>query len=226
MAWSRSRSGGRASESAAAGLRRNEGVTLGGHPPGGRAFLSFTGAQRTHHLAVLLLTLVVATHNIVTMPTTITRQLKQKRPFANPEEEVLLGLRMAAARLLAPWAQFLKSEADLSTSQYNVLRILRGSHPHGLTCGEIGERTIARDPDVTRLVDRMARRGLVKRTRSETDRRVVQVDITSKGLDLVRTLDPHVQRMPRALLGHMSPTRLRQLASLINEVLEGMGTYP
>ena len=160
------------------------------------------------------------------MPKTIARQLKQTRPFASPEQEALLGLRMAAARLLAPWAQFLKTEADLSTSQYNVLRILRGSHPHGLTCGEIGERTVARDPDVTRLVDRLAKRALVKRTRSETDRRVVHVDITEKGLDLLRELDPHAQRMPRALLGHVSQARLQQLSRLINDVLDGMGTFP
>ena len=160
------------------------------------------------------------------MAGTIARQLKQRRPFASPEQEALLGLRMAAARLLAPWERFLKTEADLGTSQYNVLRILRGSHPAGLTCGEIGARTIARDPDVTRLVDRLGKRGLVKRTRSQTDRRVVEVDITPKGLDLLRVFDPHVERMPRALLGHVSQTRLRQLSKLLGEVLSGMGTYP
>ena len=160
------------------------------------------------------------------MPETIATQLKQKRPFSSPEQEALLGLRMSAARLLVPWEQFLKSHAELSASQYNVLRILRGSHPSGLTCGEIGERTIARDPDITRLVDRLAARGLVLRTRSETDRRVVKVDITRKGLDLLKKLDPHVLQMPRALLGHVSAARLRQLAALLAEVLEGMGTYP
>jgi DNA-binding MarR family transcriptional regulator len=160
------------------------------------------------------------------MPGTIAKLLKQQRPFSSPEQEVLLGLRMAAARLLVPWAQFLKTTADLSTSQYNVLRILRGSHPGGLTCGEIGERTVAHDPDVTRLVDRLSKRGLVKRVRSRTDRRVVQVDITQKGLDLLRDLDPHVQRLPRAMLGHLSQGRLRQLAILLNEVLDGLGTFP
>ena len=160
------------------------------------------------------------------MAGTIAKQLKQQRPFSSPEQEALLGLRMAAARLLVPWTQFLKTKAELSTSQYNVLRILRGNHPTGLTCGEIGERTVARDPDVTRLVDRLGKRGLVKRTRSQTDRRVVQVDITQKGLDLLRELDPHAQRMPPALLGHVSQARLRQLSRLLNEVLDGMGTYP
>ena len=160
------------------------------------------------------------------MPATIATQLKQQRPFSSPEQEALLGVRMAAARLLVPWEQFLKSQAELSAGQYNVLRILRGSHPSGLTCGEIGERTIARDPDITRLVDRLAARGLVLRTRSETDRRVVKVDITRKGLDLLKKLDPHVLQMPRALLGHVSAARLRQLAALLAEVMEGMGTYP
>ena len=160
------------------------------------------------------------------MSTTIAKQLKQKRPFASPEQEALLGLRMAAARLLVPWTQFLKNKADLTTSQYNILRILRGSRSTGLTCGEIGERTIAHDPDITRLVDRLDQRGLVKRTRSETDRRVVDVNITQKGLALLRELDPHAERMPRALLGHVKPARLRQLSRLLDEVLSGTATYP
>ena len=138
----------------------------------------------------------------------------------------MLGIRMAAARILAPWERFLKSEADLSTSQYNVLRILRGSHPKPLTAGEIGERTIAREPDITRLVDRLHAGGLVQRARSEEDRRVVEVAITGKGLELLRELDPHAKRMPPALIGHVGPQKLRRLAKLLAEVLDGMGTYP
>jgi DNA-binding MarR family transcriptional regulator len=159
------------------------------------------------------------------MVRSIPAQLKQKRAFSTREEEALVGLRMAAARVTAPWAQFLKNNAELSTSQYNVLRILRGS-PEGLTCGEISERTIARDPDITRLVDGLARRGLVKRARSETDRRVVCVETTTKGLELLRELDAHVQRMPKALLGHLSQTKLQQLSHLLAEAMDGMGTFP
>ena len=160
------------------------------------------------------------------MAGTIARQLKQRRPFASPEQEALLGLRMAAARLLAPWERFLKTTADVSTSQYNVLRILRGSHPTALTCGEIGVRTIARDPDVTRLVDRLSARGLVTRAHSQKDRRVVEVSITAQGLDLLRELDPHALRMPPALIGHVRAAKLRQLTTLLTEVLVGIGTYP
>jgi DNA-binding MarR family transcriptional regulator len=160
------------------------------------------------------------------MPSSIAQQIKQRRAFGSPEQEAMLGIRMVAARMLAPWERFLKSEADLTTSQYNVLRILRGSHPKWLTAGEIGERTIAREPDITRLVDRLDARGLVKRARSEQDRRVVEVEITAKGLELLRELEPHSLRMPRALIGHVGARKLRQLSKVLAEVLDGMGTYP
>src|SRR4029079_12209675 len=116
------------------------------------------------------------------MASTIRQELKQRRAFTSAEQEEMRGIRMVAARILAPWERFLKSEADLTASQYNVLRVLRGAHPKSLTAGEIGERSIARDPDITRLVDRLDARGLVKRGRSENDRRVVDVEITGKGL--------------------------------------------
>src|SRR5258708_31105428 len=101
----------------------------------------------------------------------VARELKQTAPFASVEQEVLLGLRMAASRSLDPWARFLKTSADLTVPQYNVLRILRGSHPTRLTSSDVGERMIARDPDVTRLVDRLVTRGLVARLRNRQDRR-------------------------------------------------------
>ena len=156
----------------------------------------------------------------------VARQLKQRAPFASLEQEVLLGLRMAASRALDPWARFLKTTADVTVPQYNVLRVLRGSHPTRLTSSDVGERMIARDPDVTRLVDRLVTRGLVARVRSRQDRRVVEVGATDKGLALLREIDPHVAKMPAALLGHLGPKRLRQLADLLDAAIEGMGTYP
>ena len=160
------------------------------------------------------------------MHASIGQHIKQRRAFVSPDQEAMLGIRMVAARILAPWERFLKSEADLTSSQFNVLRILRGNLPTSLTAGEIGERTIAREPDITRLVDRLDARGLVKRSRSEQDRRVVEVEITAKGLELLRELDPHSQRMPHALIGHVGPRKLRLLSKLLAEVLDGMGTYP
>lgn len=156
----------------------------------------------------------------------MARALQQKKKFANPEQHVVLGLRVLAARLVEPWEKFLKDTAGLTASQYNALRILRGSHPDRLTCSQISERMIARDPDVTRLVDRLTASGLVDRERGEHDRRVVHVGITPKGIDLVEQLDPHVARMPKAMVGHLGQAKLKQLAQLLDELLAGLGTFP
>jgi len=75
-------------------------------------------------------------------------------------------------------------------------------------------------------VDRLTARGLVERTRSSRDRRVVEVGITETGLALLHDLDVHALRMPRALLGHLGPTRLRHLRALLEAVIADMGTFP
>jgi DNA-binding MarR family transcriptional regulator len=159
------------------------------------------------------------------MSKAVARALKQSQ-FVNPEQHVVLGLRVAAARLVEPWERFLKETADLTLNQYNVLRILRGSHPTRLACGDIADRMVARDPDITRLVDRLSARGIVDRVRAEHDRRVVEVGITEAGLALVKSLDPHVQRMPVAMVGHLGPTKLKSLARLLDELVAGLGTFP
>jgi DNA-binding MarR family transcriptional regulator len=156
----------------------------------------------------------------------VAQELKQKKPFSSPEHEILLGLLIAAARVMEPWGRFLKTTVQLTNTQYNVLRILRGSHPAKLACSDIAERMIDRDPDITRLIDRLETRGLVKRSRSRRDRRVIEVSITDKGLALVRGLDAHVQRMPKALLGHLGLERLGKLGSLLEVVIADLGTFP
>ena len=156
----------------------------------------------------------------------INRAIQQQRPFASPEQEVMLGLRLAADRVVDPWRQFLKAKADLTNGQYNVLRILRGSHPHKLTAGAIAERMITRDPDVTRLVDRLVARELAARERSERDRRVVETGITPAGLAVLATLDPHAKRLPKALLGPLGVRRVKHLATLLNALIEEMGVFP
>ena len=156
----------------------------------------------------------------------VAQELKQKKPFSSPEHEILLGLLIAAARVMEPWMRFLKTTAQLTNTQYNVLRILRGSRPAKLACSDIAERMIDRDPDITRLIDRLETRGLVRRSRSRRDRRVIEVSITDKGLALVRGLDAHVQRMPKALLGHLGLERLGKLGSLLEVVIADLGTFP
>jgi len=160
------------------------------------------------------------------MAGTVATELKQRRAFDSPEQEALLGLRIAVARIMEPWERFLKTTAELTPNQYNVLRILRGSHPTRLPCGEIADRMIARDPDITRLVDRLNRRGLVTRSRGRQDRRVVEVGITDKGLAILRGLDEHVARFPKAMLGHLGPKKLDQLRTLLEHLMNGRGVFP
>jgi DNA-binding MarR family transcriptional regulator len=109
--------------------------------------------------------------------------------------------------------EILKAE-DLSSTQYNVLRILRGA-PEGLPCGEIASRMITRDPDITRLLDRMEKRGLISRCRETKDRRLVMARITPEGLKLLGRLDEPVEEGHRRQLGHLGRDRLRALTELL-----------
>ena len=159
------------------------------------------------------------------MASPLADALKQAKPFASREEEVALALQHAAARLMEPWALYLKTTAQLTLSQYNVLRILRGARPGRLPSSEIGRRLVARDPDVTRLVDRLAERGLVDRAREERDRRVVEVGITREGLALLKQLDPAVLRFPKTMLSPLGARRLDQLAVLLQDLLSSLGSF-
>jgi DNA-binding MarR family transcriptional regulator len=160
------------------------------------------------------------------MSRSLADALKQAKPFDSREEEVVLALQHVAARLIEPWALYLKGTAQLTPSQYNVLRILRGARPSRLASSDIGRRLVARDPDVTRLVDRLADRGLVDRVREGRDRRVVEVGITREGLALLKQLDPAVQRFPKAMLTRLGAKRIDQLAVLLQDVLSSLGSFP
>ena len=141
---------------------------------------------------------------------------------AIPEEAAYLDLVRTTEALSRPLARLLKTE-DLSPAQYNVLRILRGC-PEGLTCGEIGNRMITRDPDITRLLDRLEKRKLVSRCRQENDRRVVCVHITKAGLELLAGLDEVVIEAHRKQLGHLGEDRLKQLIELLELARERNAT--
>lgn len=140
-------------------------------------------------------------------------QEKQRHNAPSPEEAALLDLLRTTDMLSRGLLQVLKNE-DLSGTQYNVLRILRGA-PEGLACGEIANRMITRDPDVTRLLDRLEKRGLISRCRETKDRRTVMTRITPAGLKLLANLDEPVQSAHRKQLGHLGPKRLRTLAELL-----------
>ena len=137
-----------------------------------------------------------------------------------PEETATIDLFRTADLLARAPAQLLKSE-DLSGTQYNVLRILRGS-PGGLPCGEIAVRMVTRDPDITRLLDRLAKRGLVGRRRETKDRRVVLTKITDQGLELLARLDEPMQETHRKQLGHLGRNRLKTLTELLETLRAGV----
>jgi DNA-binding MarR family transcriptional regulator len=137
----------------------------------------------------------------------------QRRRATCPEEAAFLDLLRTTDMLSRGLAQVLKTE-DLSATQYNVLRILRGA-PEGLSCGEIASRMITRDPDVTRLLDRLEKRGLISRCRETKDRRTVMARITPDGLKLLTRLDQPVQAAHRKQLGHVGGERLRALTELL-----------
>ena len=148
-------------------------------------------------------------------------RVSKVRREGTPEEAAFLDL-LRTADVLTRGADWVLKNEDLSLTQYNVLRILRGA-PQGLPCGEIASRMITRDPDITRLLDRMERRGLISRARESRDRRLVLARISPKGLKLVNGLDEPVQKIHREQLGHMGKDRLRVLAELLAVARSGRG---
>ncbi len=134
---------------------------------------------------------------------------------ANLEENTFLELLQTTDRLSRGVAALLKTE-ELSLTQYNVLRVLRGS-PDGLPCGEIARRLITREPDITRLLDRMEKRGLISRCRDAKDRRTVVTRITAEGLDAVNRLDEPVHALHRMQLGHLGHEHLLSLTGLLRQ---------
>jgi DNA-binding MarR family transcriptional regulator len=145
------------------------------------------------------------------------------------QAEVYLTLQHVADLLLRPLEETLKP-AGLSHTQYNVLRILRGARRDaaqrgdeggqdgGLPCGEIAARMITRDPDITRLLDRLEARGLVARSRDKKDRRVVEARITSAGVQLLKKLDAPMDAMHRKQFAHVPAEHLRQLLKHLKEI--------
>lgn len=140
-------------------------------------------------------------------------EIKKRNPFDCPEQEVALNLARTADRLMAGGACLLKRHG-ITGPQYNVLRILRGAG-ESLPCQEIVGRMITQLPDVTRLVDRLEAAGLVVRSRTPEDRRLVLTSITEAGLRLLAELDEPIIQMHKAQLGHLTREELAELNRLL-----------
>jgi len=147
-------------------------------------------------------------------------ELKQRVPFTSPEQEAYLSLLRTADALQAQVEARLK-DFGLTGTQYNALRILRGAGPEGLPCREIGERMITRDPDITRLLNRLEDRGYVERTRARHDRRVIYGKITRAGLQLLREMDNPIEKQSCEMLCHIGQKKLKELIKLLEMVRAG-----
>lgn len=155
------------------------------------------------------------------MASRLQNELKQTKPFKSLEEEVILNVARTAEFLASSAAEVFR-RAELTATQYNALRILRGAGEEGLSCGEIGERMVTTVPDVTRLLDRLEARGLVSRERPANNRRLVLARITDEGLRLLDELDGPVEESHRRLASHLGKGRLKAL----NELLEALRARP
>jgi DNA-binding MarR family transcriptional regulator len=142
--------------------------------------------------------------------------VKAPVPGGYLQEQVSLSLIRTADGLTRK-AEALFKPAGLSGAQYNVLRILRGAGEDGLACHEIGERLISRDPDITRLLDRMESRGLIARARELKDRRVVKTRITAEGLRVLGELDKPIRELHRKQFQHLPENQLRKLLRLLEQ---------
>lgn len=147
----------------------------------------------------------------------LREEIKQGRDFASPHEEAVLNV-VRTYSVLAGKASELLKEQGLSQPLYNILRILRGARRDGARVHDIGERMIAREPDMTRLVDRLEKLGYARRRRCKEDRRVVYVHITPAGERLLASLDGPVKALNRSLLQHLSARELATVSRLMAKI--------
>ena len=144
----------------------------------------------------------------------LKEEIAQAQAFSSPEEEALLNLlrtadclERAMQRMIRPWG--------ITLTQYNVLRILRGAQPRGLTCTAVGDRMITAEPDITRLLARLKSLKLIRQQRDKRDKRVIWTQISPTGLVLLEESDDAVRRFPRELVGHLDKTQLADLTLLL-----------
>ena len=144
----------------------------------------------------------------------LKHEIRQERPFSSVEEEAFLNI-LRTSDCLNRTAQRMIRKWGVTSTQYNVLRILRGAQPQGLTCSAIGERMITEVPDITRLLARLKAMKLIRQQRDKRDRRVVWTQISASGLELLSQMDPEIQQNPKDLLGHLTKAELGELIRLL-----------
>jgi DNA-binding MarR family transcriptional regulator len=147
----------------------------------------------------------------------LAKELKQGRPFFLREEEATLNIARTHEFLQQRLSEFLK-HYQLTPTQYNMLRILRGAGPEGITCSQATERMLSPDPDITRLLDRMEARQLIARERSRQDRRVVITRLTAEGLKLADEIDQPLADFHKRNMGCIGEQRLADLIETLEAI--------
>lgn len=144
----------------------------------------------------------------------LNKEIQQQKPFSSVAEEALLNL-MRTADCVERAMQRATRQWGITSTQYNVLRILRGAQPQGLTCSAIGERMITAEPDITRLLARLKTLKLVRQQRDKHDRRVLWTQICDSGLTLLANMDSTIQEFPKNMFGLLTPTELAEFVRLL-----------
>jgi DNA-binding MarR family transcriptional regulator len=147
----------------------------------------------------------------------LQHELRQNRPFRSLAAEATVAILRTADVIRGRLAQVIEP-AGVTLQQYNVLRILRGTSPDPLPTLEIGERLIERVPGVTRLLDRLEEKGLVRRERCPEDRRRVLCWITDEGMALLAALDEPVERVDGECVAALSSGQLQLLVESLDRV--------
>jgi len=145
-------------------------------------------------------------------------RVKQKA-FDSSRQEAMINLLVAAGH----YRQLLNEVCNsygITHDQYNILRILRGVHPDGHPRYEIINRMIERTPDVTRLLDRLVRRGLVERLQSESDKRLSIAKITQEGLNVLDEMDPKFKKIAKQFSGHLSKKEMKKLSDICSRLYD------
>lgn len=142
--------------------------------------------------------------------------IKQER-FRSLSQETMLNIIVTSSWIMHELGATM-APYGVTPAQYNVLRILRGSAPQTLSCSELGERLLDRTPDVTRLLNRLQRGGLIRRERAEHDRRIVEVGITEEGQALVEQMEEEMEAAEGRLMSHLSPEEKSQLTQLLERL--------
>lgn len=145
-------------------------------------------------------------------------EIKQVK-FANDYQRAMLNVIFTANWLEVGISQLLK-KYDMSSQQYNVLRILRGSRPNPLNLLDIQERMMDKMSNATRLVEKLRQKGLLTRVQCPTNRRKVEIEITDKGMEVLKELDPAMDQNDQLLATKLTADEVKLLGDLLDKLRE------